>query len=63
MTPKLKTEADIRFKEKYKRIYVSVNADEYETARGLGLNFSKIGRDAVLREIERIQSEGESQKW
>ena len=63
MTPKLKTEADIRFKEKYKRIYVSVNADEYETARGLGLNFSKIGRDAVLREIERIQNEGESQKW
>lgn len=59
----LKSDADARFKEKYKRIYVSVNAGEYETARGLGLNFSKIGRDAVLREIERIQSAGESQKW
>lgn len=53
MTTKLKSEAEIRFRETYRRVSVNVNADEYREAQRLGINLSKIARNAVLNEIER----------
>lgn len=53
MTTKLKSEAEIRFRERYRRLSVRVNADEYREAQRLGINLSNIARNAVLNEIER----------